>query len=252
MKTDILTAYPFVDPELVHVIHNGIDSAMYRPVLLNDTLTRYHLDPDRPIVIFVGRITRQKGVTHLLAAAEHFSPGIQLVLCAGAPDTPEIAEQVEEGIVALRRNRADVVWIEEMLPREELIPLISQASVFVCPSIYEPLGIVNLEAMACGTAVVASDVGGIPEVVEDGVTGTLVHYGVGDPDPESETEAIIDEAEAIAQFEQGLADAINFLAANPEVAQTMGKAGRKHVVDNFSWNRIATQTADLYKSVLGK
>ncbi|MBV9592917.1 MAG: glycogen synthase, partial [Actinobacteria bacterium] len=191
VRDEIIGAYPFVDPARIHVIYNGIDSTMYAPVEPTGVAERYGVDPNRPSAIFVGRVTRQKGLRHLLAAADHFDPEIQLVLCAGSPDTPEIAVETEQAVRHLSATRTGVIWIREMVPRPELIELLGRASVFVCPSVYEPLGIVNLEAMACQTPVVASDVGGIPEVVYDGVTGLLVHYST----------------EALSDFEAGLAAA---------------------------------------------
>jgi starch synthase len=234
MRADMLDAYPFVDPNRVHVIHNGIDTEMYAPSTTDDVLDRFGIDRSRPYVIFVGRITRQKGLAHLLAAAERFDPAIQLVLCAGAPDTPEIAAQTAAAVEGLRASRTGVFWIQEMLPRAEIVPLLTHATVFVCPSVYEPLGIVNLEAMACETAVVASAVGGIPEVVADGLTGTLVPYLPVPPD----------------EFEAGLADAVNAICADPARAHAMGKAGRERAVSEFGWAAIAHRTVELYESVL--
>ncbi|MGH3656509.1 MAG: glycogen synthase, partial [Micromonosporaceae bacterium] len=226
MRTDVLAAYPDVDPERVHVIGNGIDTALYRPDPDTDALVRHGVDPERPYVLYVGRITRQKGLPHLLAAAHQLVPEAQLVLAASAPDTPEIADEVASEVTALRAERgtAKVVWLQQMLPRSEVIQLLSHATVFCCPSIYEPLGIVNLEAMACHTAVVASRVGGIPEVVVDGETGLLVP-------PEEPGE---------------LARAINELVADPERAARMGEAGRTRAVDEFGWDRVAEQTVALY------
>jgi starch synthase len=230
MRTDVLQSYPFVDPARVHVIYNGIDTALYAPAPSTDALAMHGIDGTRPYAIFVGRITRQKGLAHLIRAASRFNPDIQLVLCAGAPDTPEIATEIERGVENLAEQREGVVWIRESVPREQLTQLLSHASVFVCPSIYEPLGIVNLEAMACQTAVVASAIGGIPEVVQDGVTGLLVNYSEDEPE----------------QFEAGLAAAVNELCADPSRASEMGRAGRARVVNDFSWSRIAQQTYDLY------
>src|SRR6266545_3955651 len=174
MRADVIAAYPFVDPARVHVIHNGIDTSLYAPSAAVDVLDRYGIDRSRPTALFVGRITRQKGLSHLLAAAPQIDPSVQLVLCAGAPDTAEIAAETASAVAALSSRRSGVVWVRDMLPRTDLVQLLTHATVFVCPSVYEPLGIVNLEAMACETAVVASAVGGIPEVVADGVTGLLV------------------------------------------------------------------------------
>ena len=234
MRADVLDAYPYVDPARVHVIHNGIDTTMYAPSPAVDVLARYGIDPDRPTALFVGRITRQKGVAHLLAAAAQFDPAVQVVLCAGAPDTPQLAAETASAVESLAARRSGVVWVHDMLPRLELVQLLTHATVFVCPSVYEPLGIVNLEAMACGTAVVASAVGGIPEVVADGLTGLLVPYHAVEP----------------GEFEDGLAAAVNELALNPERAQTMGLTGRERAVREFSWDAIAHRTLELYESVL--
>ena len=234
MRADVLDAYPELDPARVHVVGNGVDAEAYRPIEDADVVRNLGVDPDRPYALFVGRITRQKGVTHLLAAAEKLTPEAGLVLCAGAADTPEERQQVAEAVEALQARRDGVVWIEEMLPREKLVPLITGATVFVVPSVYEPLGIVNLEAAACGTAVVASDVGGIPEVVDDGRTGLLVHYDAGD----------------VAAFETGLADRIGELIAAPDRAAAMGAAGRERVLSEFGWSAIAQQTVEVYSAVL--
>jgi starch synthase len=234
MRDDICAAYPFLDPALVHVIGNGIDSDMYAPAPRTEVSDGYGIDPSRPSVIFVGRITRQKGVDHLLRAAAAFDPTIQLVLCAGAPDTPEIAAETAELVESLARTRTGVIWIQQMLPRTEVIELLTAATVFICPSVYEPLGIVNLEAMACETAVVASAVGGIPEVVADGVTGVLVPYSATDS----------------TWFEAGLAEAVNTLARDPDRAARMGLAGRARAVQEFSWAAIAARTVALYRTLL--
>lgn len=234
MKDAVLEAYPRIDPAKVHVVLNGIDTELWQPRTERDVLDTLGVDPSRPIVAFVGRITRQKGVEHLVNAARHFNPGVQLVLCAGAPDTPEIAARTEAQVNALMAERDGVVWVQEMLPKEKIQQILSAADVFACPSIYEPLGIVNLEAMACGTAVVASDVGGIPEVVVDGSTGTLVHYD------EADTES----------FERDLAAAINTMVADRERARAFGLAGRTRAVEDFSWATIAAQTVDIYRSLI--
>jgi alpha-maltose-1-phosphate synthase len=234
MRTDVLDCYPFLDPARVHVVRNGIDTALYRADAGTDRVRRLGVDPDRPYALFVGRITRQKGVGHLLAAAHAFGRDVQVVLCAGSPDTPEIGERTRAAVEDLRRDRDGVVWIEEMLTRPDLVQLLTHATVFVCPSVYEPLGIVNLEAMACGTAVVASDVGGIPEVVVDGSTGRLVHYDEADP----------------AAFEAAFAAAVNDLVADPARAAAMGRAGRERAEHEFSWRSIAEQTVRVYESVL--
>jgi alpha-maltose-1-phosphate synthase len=234
MRADVLTAYPQVDPDRVHVVHNGIDTELFSPQPAQEVLDRLGVDASRPIVGFVGRITRQKGLPHLLRAAGRLPAEAQLVLCASSPDEPGIAEEVSSAIAALQETRSGVIWANEQLPRPELIALLSAASVFVCPSVYEPLGIVNLEAMACGTAVVASDVGGIPEVVADGETGILVPYDAKDE----------------GAFEQSLADAITQLVNDPARAKAMGEAGRRRAVTEFGWDRIARQTVEIYSSVL--
>jgi len=234
MRADVLDCYPALDPARVKVVRNGIDSAAYHPVTESDALRHYGVDPDRPIVVFVGRITRQKGVGHLIAAAHHIDPEAQLVLCAGAPDTPEIAEETTKAVSELAAARPGVYWIQKMLQPAEVRQFLSHATVFVCPSVYEPLGIVNLEAMACGTAVVASDVGGIPEVVDDGRTGLLVHY---------------DQADEPA-FCHGLSAAVNTLLSDPDRAKAMGVAGRDRAVTEFSWASVAERTVAVYRSVL--
>jgi starch synthase len=234
MRADVLDAYPDLDPARVHVVGNGVDAEAYRPVEAPDVLRSLGVDPDRPYALFVGRITRQKGVGHLLAAAEQLPADAGLVLCAGAADTPAEREHVAEAVAALQARRDGVVWIEAMLPREQLVPLIAGATVFVVPSVYEPLGIVNLEAAACGTAVVASAVGGIPEVVDDGRTGLLVPY-----DPED-----------VAGFEAGLAARISELLTDPARAAAMGAAGRERVLAEFGWPAIAQQTVEVYGEVL--
>lgn len=232
MREDILACYPALDPAKVHVVHNGIDTTLYRPSHRTDALTRTGLDPARPYVLFVGRITRQKGVPHLLRAVRHIDPGAQVVLCAGAPDTPEIDREFRELYEELSRVREGVFWIPQMLPRTDVVQLLTQAAVFVCPSVYEPLGIVNLEAMACGTPVVASRVGGIPEVVEDGKTGLLVDVDDG--------------------FEEGLARALDAVLGDRETARRMGEAGRERAVGAFGWDAVARRTAGLYEEILGQ
>jgi alpha-maltose-1-phosphate synthase len=233
MREDILTCYPKVDPDRVHIIPNGIDTELYRPVADRDVLVRHGLSPDRPIVLFVGRITRQKGVGHLVRAAAGFAPEAQLALCAGAPDTPELAAEITDAVGELQAGRDGVVWIRQMLPRPDLLQLLSAAEIFLCPSIYEPQGIVNLEAMACETAVVASRVGGIPDVVIDGETGLLVDYDPADPQA----------------FEHGLSAATNALLADPARTAAMGQAGRKRTVTEYGWHRIAERTVRLYESL---
>ncbi|MCW2616503.1 MAG: glycogen synthase [Frankiales bacterium] len=232
MARDVLASYPELDPAKVHVVYNGIDADAYAPVEATDVLERHGVDPSQPYAVFVGRITRQKGLAHLLRAAKDV-PG-QLVLCAGAPDTPEIAAETDALVTELLRTRPGVVLISEMLPKADVAQLLSHATAFVCPSVYEPLGIVNLEAMACGTAVVASDVGGIPEVVVDGETGVLVHYDEADP----------------RGFEAGLASALTAVLADPARAAEMGRAGRARAVAEFGWDAIAERTLELYASVL--
>ena len=234
MRADILASYPALDPDRVHVILNGIDTDIYAPVVERDVLTAAGVDLGAPIASFVGRITRQKGVKHLIAAAHRFDPGIQLVLCAGAPDTPEIAAETRTAIEELAAARPGVFWFEGMLSLGDILQVLSASTVFCCPSVYEPLGIVNLEAMACGAAVVASDVGGIPEVVRDGVTGTLVHHDPADP----------------VGFERRFADAVNATVGDPARAAAAGRAGRERARTEFSWATIAEQTVTLYESAL--
>ncbi|WP_156448328.1 glycogen synthase [Mycobacterium sp. NAZ190054] len=236
MRRDVLRTYPALDPDRVHVVRNGIDTEVWYPAEPDpgaSVLAELGVDPARPIVAFVGRITRQKGVAHLVAAAHHFAPEVQLVLCAGAPDTPEIAEEVASAVQELSRARTGVFWVREMLPTHKIREILSAATAFVCPSVYEPLGIVNLEAMACATAVVASDVGGIPEVVADQRTGLLVHY----------------DADDTASFEQGLATAVNSLVGDPQRAAEFGSAGRQRCIDEFSWAHIAQETLQIYLDV---
>ncbi|WP_328608401.1 glycogen synthase [Amycolatopsis sp. NBC_00345] len=232
MRDDVLQAYPAVDPERVHVVHNGIDTTLYQPDPDQDVLRKHGIDPDRPYALFVGRITRQKGVPHLVRAGFDLDEDVQLVLCAGGADTPELDAEFRGLVAELQRKRTGVHWIPEMLPRPEVVQLLTHATVFVCPSVYEPLGIVNLEAMACGTAVVASDVGGIPEVVDDGVTGLLVHYDEADP----------------AAFEAALARRVNELVADPGRATGMGLAGRARAVGEFGWAAIAARTVAIYEA----
>ena len=230
MRADIMTAYPEIPAERIRVIRNGIDTTEYHPDPATDVLERYGIDLRRPYVIFVGRITRQKGVPVLLRAASGLDPRAQLVLCAGQADTPELEAEVTGLVDGLRASRSGVVWIPEMLPKREVIQLLTHATVFAIPSIYEPLGIVNLEAMACGTAVVGSRTGGIPEVVADGETGLLVPPG--EPEP--------------------LAEALNALIRDPDRAAAMGQAGRKRAVAEFGWAAIAAQTADLYAELANR
>ena len=234
MRRDILAAYPQVDPSRVHVVHNGIDTDAYRPDASVEALERHGVPLDRPYVLFVGRITRQKGLAHLLAAARDFAEGTVLVLCASSPDTPEMGEEIAQAVEVLRAERGadSVIWIEEQASLDDVRQLLTHARVFACPSVYEPLGIVNLEAMACEAPVVASAVGGIPEVVVDGVTGLLVAYDPADP----------------AALETGLADAINSLVADPARAKAMGLAGRARAIADFSWDAIAQRTVAVYRA----
>jgi starch synthase len=234
MRADILAAYPALDESRVHIIPNGIDTELYAPVTGRDVLAHYGLDPDRPIALFVGRITRQKGVGHLVASAAEFAPGVQVALCAGAPDTPELAEEITAAVQRLQAGREGVVWIQEMLPREQLLQLLTAADVFLCPSIYEPQGIVNLEAMACETAVVASRVGGIPDVVVEGETGLLVDYDAAQP----------------KEFEAAFAAAVNSVIGDSGRLRAMGLAGRERAVTQYGWDAIAARTVQLYESLL--
>ncbi len=232
-----------VNPERVHVIHNGIDLDEYRKTKAIDALVKHGVDPERPFVLFVGRITRQKGIIHLVRAIPEIDPSLQVVLLAGAPDTPEIGREMSEGVAAASERRGNVVWIREMLPRDDVIQFYSHASVFVCPSVYEPFGIINLEAMACETAVVASAVGGIPEVVIPGETGLLV-----DPNLRPGT---FDPADPLA-FSHDLADAINHVALDAATAERFGRAGRRRAEDHFSWSAIAEKTLDLYRELMAR
>jgi alpha-maltose-1-phosphate synthase len=242
MRRDVLAAYPSVDPARVRVVHNGIDPHEYAPDPGTDVLDRLGIRHDLPTVTYVGRITRQKGLPYLLRAARSLPPQAQLVLLAGAPDTPEIAAEVEGLAAELRTTREHVVWIQKMLPKPEVIQVLTHSTVFVCPSVYEPMGIVNLEAMACETAVVATATGGIPEVVADGETGLLVPIdqasdGSGTPmEPD--------------RFVADLAAAINALLADPERAAAYGRAGRERAVRKFSWSAVAERTEEIYRSVL--
>ena len=251
MREDILRCYPAVDPERVKVVHNGIDLEAWKHPQGQEadaqaaaTLKRLGIDPDRPTIVFVGRITRQKGLPHLLRACEQLPADVQVILCAGAPDTPEIKAEVEGLVARLREKRTGVVWIEEMLPRPELIAVLAASDVFVCPSVYEPLGIVNLEAMAVGLPVVGSATGGIPDVIVDGETGLLVPIeqvqdGTGTPiDP--------------ARFEADLAERLTTLVTDTEAAKTMGKAARRRVEEHFAWEAIAQRTMDVYNWVLAQ
>lgn len=236
MRADVLSAYPQVDPDRVVVVHNGIDTDVYRPDPATDVLAELGIEPGERYVLFVGRITRQKGIVHLVNAARQFDDGVRLVLCASSPDTPEIGVETSAAVEQLRAERGEhsVIWVQEQMARPRLVQLFTHALAFVCPSIYEPLGIVNLEAMACETAVVASAVGGIPEVVVDGATGLLVPYDATEP----------------VAFERAFAAAVNDLAADPARAAAMGAAGRARAVDLFGWDAIADQTIAVYDAAL--
>ncbi len=242
MRRDILRSYPSLDPERVSVVYNGIDLEKWHPESDDDVLVELGIDPARPTVVFVGRITRQKGLPYLLRAIERLSPEVQVVLCAGAPDTPEILEEVSAGVRELQKTRSGIVWIDRLLDTRTLSVVLSSATVFVCPSVYEPLGIVNLEAMACGLPVVGTATGGIPEVVDDGVTGVLVPIdqvddGTGTPvDPD--------------RFVADLASALTRVLDDPERARAMGRAGRLRAESTFSWGRIAIETERIYRSLL--
>jgi glycogen synthase len=236
-----LRCFPSVDPSKVRVIHNGIDLHQYRHNPAVDALVKRGVDPEKPFVLFVGRVTRQKGIIHLVNAIPQIDPSIQVVLCAGAPDTPEIGREMTERIEAVSSNRKGVIWIREMLPRDEVIQFYSNATVFCCPSVYEPFGIINLEAMACETAVVASAIGGIPEVVVPEETGLLVDLklkeGTFEPvDP--------------AKYSADLAAAINRVALDSELREKFEHNGRRRVEDHFSWTAIAHRTLDLYQSLM--
>jgi starch synthase len=241
-RGDVLRHFA-LDPARIHVIHNGIDADFYQPDGGTAALVRHGVDPAVPYVLFVGRITRQKGIVHLVRAIQHLDPGIGVVLCAGQPDTPQIAAEMEAGVAAARAERENVVWIGEMVSREEARQLYSRAAVFCCPSVYEPFGIINLEAAACETPVVASAVGGIPEVVVDGETGLLVPVELRLDDPMSPVDA--------DRFERNLAGAINALMADPATREVMGRAARRRAVEHFSWEAIARQTVDLYATLIG-
>ena len=243
MREDVLRCYPQVDPARVQVVHNGIDTEEYRPDEGTDVLERHGIEPGRPSVVFVGRITRQKGLPHLLRAARAVDPAAQLVLCAGAPDNPEILAEVTVLVEELRRERSGVVWISEMLPRPHVVQILTHAGVFACPSVYEPMGIVNLEAMACHAPVVATATGGIPEVVADGETGLLVPIEQLDDGTGTPVDA--------GRFESDLADRLNEVLGDEAAARRMGEAGRRRAVEHFSWTTVATQTLDVYRSALG-
>ena len=242
MRRDILRSYPFLDEERVVTVHNGIDLDKWKPVQNDELLEKLGIDRSRPSVVFVGRITRQKGLTYLLRAAAKLPPEVQLVLCAGAPDTPEILAEVRAGVAELQTQRSGVIWIEELLSQPDLSAVLTAATTFVCPSVYEPLGIVNLEAMACGAPVVGTATGGIPEVVDEGVTGRLVPIdqaddGTGTPlDPE--------------RFVDDLARILTEVVSDPDSARTMGLAGRERAEKLFGWAAISKRTQEIYASVL--
>ena len=231
-----------VDPARVHVIHNGIDLKEYRKVTSTAALKRHGIDPNKPYLLFVGRITRQKGIIYLVRAIQYMDPDFQVVLCAGAPDTPEIAKEMKDAVESVTKKRSDVVWIAEMVDRNAVTELYSHAAVFCCPSIYEPFGIINLEAMACETAVIASAVGGIKEVVVDGETGFLV--------PLEQMKESPFEPRHPEEFSRDLAAKINQLMTDPRLREKFGKAGRKRVEKKFSWPAIAQKTKALYESLL--
>ncbi len=242
MRDDVLSSYPGVDPDRVLVIPNGIDPDRWSPDPGRDVLDRLGIDPDRPYVMWIGRVTRQKGIDHLLAAAAGIDPATALVLCAGAADTPELAAEVTAAVERLRAGRGGVHWVDGMLPRGDVVQLLSHAAVFVCPSTYEPFGLINLEAMACEVPVVASAAGGIPEIVLDGETGRLVTYrprGEGDSSPADP-----------AGFADDLAATVNEVLADPDRARAMGRAGRRRVLERFTWAAVAERTAALYRSLI--
>jgi starch synthase len=234
VRQDVMNCYPEVEPDRIHVIHNGIDPEIYRPQPSAETLARFGIDPNRPYAFFNGRITRQKGLPLLLRAALEIDPRHQLVIVASSPDTPEIGAEVAALAERVRSERGNLIWIGEFIPREELIHLHSSATVFVCPSVYEPFGLVILEAMACETAVVASGVGGIPEIVVEGETGYLVDYNPDDT----------------KDFTTSLAARIDEVMGDPALATSMGKAGRQRAVREFGWPAIAARTVELYKGLV--
>jgi alpha-maltose-1-phosphate synthase len=240
-REDVLRLFD-VPQEKVHVIYNGIDLDEYQPVSTTGALEKYGVDPGKPYVLFVGRITRQKGIIHLVRAIEHMAPDFQVVLCAGAPDTPEIGEEMQQAVAVVQQKRPGIVWIRQMVSTPEKIELYSHAAVFCCPSIYEPFGIINLEAMACETAVVASAVGGIKEVVVPGETGYLVPLEQMNESPFEATDP--------EGFARDLAGRVNEVMADKTLSTRMGKAGRKRAEDIFSWRAIAQQTHALYKSLI--
>jgi glycogen synthase len=240
-RGDVLRLFA-VPPERIHVLHNGIDADFFAPDAGTDALERYGIDRSVPYILFVGRITRQKGIVHLVHAIRQLDPGIGVVLCAGQPDTPEIAREMEDAVAAAQAAHANVVWIPEMVSREAVRQLYSHAALFVCPSVYEPFGIINLEAMACERAVVATEVGGIPEVVVDGMTGRLVPLQLRADDPMTPADP--------ERFASDLASAVNGLMADAPLRARMGSAGRRRAVEQFSWSSIADQTVALYRTLV--
>ncbi len=242
MIKNITDAYPFVERDRIHVVKNGIDPEEFKPDPATDVIDSLGVDRGRPIVTFVGRITRQKGLIHLVRAAQQFDPDTQVLLLAGAPDTPQIAAEFDAAFEVLNQTRSGVTWVQEMLPRAAVRQVLTHSTVFACPSIYEPLGIVNLEAMACEIPVVASAVGGIPEVVVDGETGLLVPY-----DPQRATDA-----EYVANFETTFAARINEITRDPARARAMGLAGRRRCIDEFSWEKIAKETVAVYEAAIAR
>ena len=242
-RADIIRAYPDVDPHRIHVIYNGIDLEEYQQTASTAALTKYGIDTSRPYVLFVGRITRQKGVTHLVEAIQHMPPDTQVVLCAGAPDTPEIAAEMRDKVEQARKLNPNIVWIEKMVTKPEAIELYSNCTVFCCPSVYEPFGIINLEAMACRAPVVASATGGILEVVVDGETGYLVPF---------EADPVTTFPNDPGKFARDLGAKVSDLLADPAKAKRFGEAGRKRVEDTFAWSAIAGQTIDLYRKLVAK
>jgi alpha-maltose-1-phosphate synthase len=243
MKTDVVEAYG-INPEKVTVIHNGIDPEFYKPTFDNNLLIEYGINPDIPFVLFVGRITRQKGISQLIWAAKYFNENCQIVLCAGAPDTEEIAKETEDLITELKSKRNGIILISEMLSREKVKVLYSHARVFACPSLYEPFGIINLEALSCETPVVGSAVGGIPEIITEGETGYLIQL-----ESVSRTDFNPKNPE---EFQRNFASKINLLLEDESLAKTMGKAGRKRVLEKFSWESIAKTTYNYYEEVISK
>lgn len=243
MKRDVMKLYG-VPEDRVQVIYNGIDPDFYTPTFDNSILVKYGINPNKPFVLFVGRITRQKGISQLIDAIPHLAPGVQVVLCAGTPDTQELAEECKTKIVALQATREGVIWVQEMMQHSELRVLYSHATVFVTPSLYEPFGIINLEAMSCGTPVVGSAVGGIPEIIVDGKTGFLVPL-------KAKSETNFEPADPSA-FQYALADKLNTILKNPALAQKMGEVSRKRAIDVFSWKSIAKQTLHFYESTIAR